>query len=135
MKKNIIDIKRELVDRLFAAIHKDYDELTIHMDGIGNIIPGANGVCVKRLAHHKFALSTEHKSVTTKYTYKLHIMNIIGEIYNWETEIAKFESLDPETRDKLGAFIYTKCDNAPAPHNEWNDMPTTRIGKMNYFTL
>ena len=48
--------------------------------------------------------------------------------YDWETTVAKFDSLDPDTQEKLARFISAKCDNA-------QDMPTTFIGHSYYFTL
>ena len=63
--------------------------------------------------------------------YKLHVVTINdANHYDWETTIAKFESLDPETREQLERFIDAKCDNAPAA-----DMPTTFVGHAYYFTL
>ena len=125
MKKNITEIKRNLVDRLFTALHRDFNECTIYTPGIENIVPGANGITIKRLENY------DYKTNKTTLRYKLHIVTINdANHYDWETTVAKFESLDPETREQLERFILAKCDNAPA-----TDMPTTFIGHAYYFTL
>lgn len=124
MKKNITEIKRNLVDRLFTVLHRDYNECTIYTPGIEDIVPGANGITIKRLENY------DYKTNKTSLRYKLHVVTINdANHYDWETIIAKFDSLDPDTREKLERFIYAKCDNAPA------DMPTTFVGHAYYFTL
>lgn len=130
MNKNITNTKRALVDRLFAILHRDYRECTIYIPGLETIVPDSNAIEIKRLDHFDF-----NTSVTT-YRYKLNVVRINDEKHwEWETEITKFESLDPETRDRLVAFLNTKCDNAPAPFGAWLDMPTTLVGRAYYFTL
>ena len=125
MKKNITEIKRNLVDRLFTVLHRDYNECTIYTPDIDNIVPGANGITIKRLENY------DYKTNKTSLRYKLHVVTINdANHYDWETTIAKFDSLDPDTREKLERFINAKCDNAPAA-----DMPTTFIGHAYYFTL
>ena len=125
MEKHITEIKRNLVDRLLTVLHRDYNECTIYTPGIENIVPGANGVTIKRLENY------DYKTNKTSLRYKLHIVTINdANHYDWETTIAKFDSLDPDTREKLVRFINAKCDNAPAA-----DMPTTFIGHAYYFTL
>ena len=125
MKKNITEIKRNLVDRLFAVLHRDYNECTIYTPGIENIVPGANGVTIKRLENY------DYKTNKTSLRYKLHVVTINdANHYDWETTIAKFDALDPDTRERLERFINAKCDNAPAA-----DMPTTFIGHAYYYTL
>ena len=125
MKKNITEIKRNLVERLFTVLHRDYNECTIYTPGIENIVPGANGITIKRLENY------DYKTNKTSLRYKLHVISINdANHYDWETTIAKFDSLDPDTREKLERFINAKCDNAPAA-----DMPTTFIGHAYYFTL
>ena len=125
MKKNITEIKRNLVDRLFTVLHRDYNECTIYTPGIENIVPGANGITIKRLENY------DYKTNKTSLRYKLHVISINdANHYDWETTIAKFDSLDPDTREHLERFINAKCDNAPAA-----DMPTTFIGHAYYFTL
>ena len=125
MKKNITEIKRNLVDRLFTVLHRDYNECTIYTPGIEDIVPGANGITIKRLENYNY------KTNKTSLRYKLHVVTINDAThYDWETTIAKFDSLDPDTREKLERFINTKCDNAPAA-----DMPTTFVGHAYYFTL
>ena len=125
MKKNITEIKRNLVERLFTVLHRDYNECTIYTPGIEGIIPGANGITIKRLENY------DYKTNKTSLRYKLHIVTINdANHYDWETIITKFESLDPDTQEKLVRFINAKCDNAPAA-----DMPTTFIGHAYYFTL
>ena len=125
MKKNITEIKRNLVDRLFTVLHRDYNECTIYTPGIEDIVPGANAITIKRLENY------DYKTNKTSLRYKLHVVTINdANHYDWETTIAKFDSLDPDTREKLERFINAKCDNAPAA-----DMPTTFIGHAYYFTL
>ena len=125
MKKNITEIKRNLVKRLFTVLHRDFNECTIYTPGIENIVPGANGITIKRLENY------DYKTNKTSLRYKLHIVTINdASLYDWETTIAKFDSLDPDTREKLERFINAKCDNAPAA-----DMPTTFVGHAYYFTL
>ena len=125
MKKNITEIKRNLVERLFTVLHRDYNECTIYTPGIEDIIPGANAITIKRLENY------DYKTNKTSLRYKLHIVTINdASFYDWETTIAKFDSLDPDTRKKLERFINAKCDNAPAA-----DMPTTFVGHAYYFTL
>lgn len=125
MKKNITEIKRNLVERLFTVLHRDYNECTIYTPGIEAIVPGANGITIKRLENY------DYKTNKTTLRYKLHIVTINdANHYDWETTVAKFDSLDPDTRAKLERFINAKCDNAPAA-----DMPTTFIGHAYYFTL
>ena len=125
MKRNITEIKRNLVDRLFTVLHRDYNECTIYTPGIEGIIPGANGVTIKRLENY------DYKTNKTSLRYKLHVVTINdANHYDWETTVAKFDSLDPDTREQLERFINAKCDNAPAA-----DMPTTFIGHAYYFTL
>ena len=125
MKKNITEIKRNLVERLLTILHRDYNECTIYTPGIENIVPGANGITIKRLENY------DYKTNKTSLRYKLHIVTINdASLYDWETTIAKFDSLDPDTREKLERFINAKCDNAPAA-----DMPTTFVGHAYYFTL
>ena len=125
MKKNITEIKRNLVERLFTVLHRDYNECTIYTPGIENIVPGANGITIKRLENY------DYKTNKTSLRYKLHVISINdANHYDWETTIAKFDSLDPDTREHLERFINAKCDNAPAA-----DMPTTFIGHAYYFTL
>ena len=125
MKKNITEIKRNLVDRLLTVLHRDYNECTIYTPGIEDIVPGANGITIKRLENY------DYKTNKTTLRYKLHVVTINdANHYDWETTIAKFDSLDPDTREKLERFISAKCDNAPAA-----DMPTTFVGHAYYFTL
>ena len=125
MKKNITEIKRNLIEHLFAVLHRDYNECTIYTPGIENIVPGANGITIKRLENY------DYKTNKTSLRYKLHVVTINdANHYDWETTIAKFDSLDPDTRAKLVRFINAKCDNAPAA-----DMPTTFVGRAYYFTL
>ena len=125
MKKNITETKRNLVDRLFTVLHRDYNECTIYTPDIDNIVSGANGITIKRLENY------DYKTNKTSLRYKLHVVTINdANHYDWETTIAKFDSLDPDTREKLERFINAKCDNAPAA-----DMPTTFIGHAYYFTL
>ena len=125
MKKNITEIKRNLVERLFTVLHRDYNECTIYTPGIEGIIPGANGITIKRLENY------DYKTNKTSLRYKLHVVTINdANHYDWETTIAKFDSLDPDTREQLERFINAKCDNAPAA-----DMPTTFVGHAYYFTL
>ena len=125
MKKNITEIKRNLVDRLFTVLHRDYNECTIYTPGIEAIVPGANGITIKRLENY------DYKTNKTTLRYKLHIVTINdANHYDWETTIAKFDSLDPDTREKLERFINAKCDNAPAA-----DIPTAFVGHAYYFTL
>ena len=125
MKKNITEIKRNLVDRLYAVLHRDYNECTIYSPGINNIVPGANGITIKRLENY------DYKTNKTSLIYKLHIVTI-NEVnhYDCVTTITKFESLDPDTREQLERFINAKCDNAPVA-----DIPTTLVGHAYYFTL
>ena len=123
MKKNITEIKRNLVERLFTVLHRDYNECTIYTPGIENIIPGANGITIKRLENY------DYKTNKTSLRYKLHVVTINdANHYDWETTVAKFDSLDPDTRKQLERFISAKCDNA-------SDMQTTFIGHAYYFTL
>ena len=125
MKKNITEIKRNLVDRLFTVLHRDYNECTIYTPGIEDIVTGANGVTIKRLENY------DYKTNKTTLRYKLHVVTINdANHYDWETTVAKFDSLDPYTRERLERFINAKCDNAPAA-----DMPTTFVGHAYYFTL
>lgn len=125
MKKNITEIKRNLVDRLFTVLHRDYNECTIYTPGIEGIITGANGITIKRLENY------DYKTNKTTLRYKLHVVTINdANHYDWETTIAKFDSLDPDTREKLVRFINAKCDNAPV-----TDIPTTFVGHAYYFTL
>ena len=125
MKKNITEIKRNLIERLFTVLHRDYNECTIYTPGIENIVPGANGITIKRLENY------DYKTNKTSLRYKLHVISIKdANHYDWETTVAKFDSLDPDTREKLVRFINAKCDNAPSA-----DMPTTFIGHAYYFTL
>ena len=125
MKKNITEIKRTLVERLFTVLHRDYKECTIYTPGIENIIPGANGITIKRLENY------DYKTNTTSLRYKLHLVTINdASHYEWETTVAKFDSLDTDTREHLARFINAKCDNAPAA-----DIPTTFVGRAYYFTL
>ena len=125
MKKNITEIKRNLIERLFTVLHRDYNECTIYTPGIEAIIPGANGITIKRLENY------DYKTNKTSLRYKLHVVTINdANHYDWETTVAKFDSLDPDTREKLERFINVKCDNAPAA-----DMPTTFVGHAYYFTL
>ena len=49
MKKNITEIKRNLIEHLFTVLHRDYNECTIYTPGIENIVTGANGITIKRL--------------------------------------------------------------------------------------
>ena len=125
MKKNITEIKRNLVDRLLTVLHRDYNECTIYTPGIEDIIPGANAITIKRLENY------DYKTNKTSLRYKLHVVTINdANHYDWETIVTKFESLDPDTREKLERFINAKCDNAPV-----QDMPTTFVGHAYYFTL
>lgn len=125
MKKNITEIKRNLIERLFTVLHRDYNECTIYTPGIEAIVPGANGITIKRLENY------DYKTNKTSLRYKLHVVTINdANHYDWETTVAKFDSLDPDTREKLERFILAKCDNAPAA-----DMPTTFVGHAYYFTL
>ena len=130
MKKNITETKRNLVDRLFTVLHRDYNECTIYTPDIDDFVPGANGIKIKRLENYDF------KTNKSSFRYKLHVVTINdANHYEWETTVARFESLDPETREQLERFINAKCDNAPAPLNAWLDMPTTLVGHAYYFTL
>lgn len=130
MKKNITETKRNLVDRLFTVLHRDYNECTIYTPEIDDIVSGANGINIKRLEKYDF------KTNKSSFRYKLHVVTINdANHYEWETIVARFESLDPETREQLERFINYKCDNAPAPLNAWLDMPTTLVGHAYYFTL
>ena len=123
MKKNITEIKRNLIERLFTVLHRDYNECTIYTPGIENIVPGANGITIKRLENY------DYKTNKTSLRYKLHVVTINdANHYDWETTVAKFDSLDPDTREKLERFISAKCDNA-------SDMSTTFIGHAYYYTL
>ena len=125
MKKNITEIKRNLVDRLFTVLHRDYNECTIYIPSIENIVHGANGITIKRLENY------DYKTNKTTLRYKLHLVAINdANHYDWETTVAKFESLDPDTREQLERFILAKCDNAPE-----TDMTTTFVGHAYYFTL
>ena len=125
MKKNITEIKRNLIENLFAVLHRDYNECTIYTPGIENIVPGANGITIKRLENY------DYKTNKTSLRYKLHIVTINdASHYDWETTVAKFDSLDPDTREQLERFIDDKCDNAPAA-----DIPTAFVGHAYYFTL
>ena len=125
MKKNITEIKRKLVERLFTVLHRDYNECTIYTPGIEAIVPGANGITIKRLENY------DYKTNKTTLRYKLHIVTINdANHYDWETTIAKFDSLDPDTREKLERFISAKCDNAPT-----TDISTTFVGHAYYFTI
>ena len=54
MKKNITETKRNLVDRLFTVLHRDYNECTIYTPDIDDIVPGANGIKIKRLENYDF---------------------------------------------------------------------------------
>lgn len=130
MKKNITETKRNLVDRLFTVLHRDYNECTIYTPEIDDIVSGANGINIKRLENYNY------KTGKSSFRYKLHVVTINdANHYEWETIVARFESLDPETREQLEWFINYKCDNAPAPLNAWLDMPTTLVGHAYYFTL
>ena len=130
MKKNITETKRNLVDRLFTVLHRDYNECTIYTPDIDDIVSGANGINIKRLENY------DYKTGKSPFRYKLHVVTINdANHYEWETIVARFESLDPETREQLERFINYKCDNAPAPLNAWLDMPTTLVGHAYYFTL
>lgn len=125
MKKNITEIKRNLIERLFTVLHRDYNECTIYTPGIEAIVPGANGITIKRLENY------DYKTNKTSLRYKLHIVTINdANHYDWETTVAKFDSLDPDTREQIERFIIAKCDNAPAA-----DIPTTFVGHAYYFTL
>ena len=125
MKKNITEIKRNLVERLLTALHRDYNECTIYTPGIEAIVPGANAITIKRLVNY------DYKTNKTSLRYKLHVVTINdANHYDWETTVAKFDTLDPDTREKLERFINAKCDNAPAA-----DMPTTFVGHAYYYTL
>lgn len=130
MKKNITETKRNLVDRLFTVLHRDYNECTIYTPEIDDIVSGANGINIKRLENYNY------KTGKSSFRYKLHVVTINdANHYEWETIVARFESLDPETREQLERFINYKCDNAPAPLKAWLDMPTTLVGHAYYFTL
>ena len=121
MKKNITEIKRNLVERLFTVLHRDYNECTIYTPGIDDIVPGANGITIKRLENY------DYKTNTTTLRYKLHVVTINdANHYDWETIVTKFDSLDTDTRERLEWFINAKCDNAPT---------TTLVGHAYYFTL
>ena len=125
MKKNITEIKRNLVARLFTVLNRDYNECTIYTPGIENIVTGANGITIKRLENY------DYKTNKTSLRYKLHVVTINdASNYDWETTVAKFDSLDPDTREQLERFINAKCDNAHS-----TDMPTTLVGHAYYFTL
>ena len=125
MKKNITETKRNLVDRLFTVLHRDYNECTIYTPDIDNIVSGANGITIKRLENY------DYKTNKTSLRYKLHIVAINdANHYDWETIVAKFESLDPDTREHLERFINAKCDNAHT-----TDVPTAFVGHAYYFTL
>lgn len=125
MKKNITEIKRNLVDRLFTVLHRDYNECTIYTPDIDDIVSGANGINIKRLEKY------DYKTNKTSLRYKLHVVTINdASHYDWETTVAKFDSLDPDTREQIERFIIAKCDNAPTP-----DIPTTFVGHAYYFTL
>ena len=125
MKKNITEIKRNHIEHLFTVLHRDYNECTIYTPGIENIVTGANGITIKCLENY------DYKTNKTSLRYKLHVISINdANHYDWETTVAKFDSLDPDTREKLVRFINAKCDNAPSA-----DMPTTFIGHAYYFTL
>ena len=130
MKKNITEPKRNLVDRLFPVLTRDYNDCTIYPPEIDDIVSGANGINIKRLENYNY------KTGKSSFRYKLHVVTINdANHYEWETIVARFESLDPETREQLERFINYKCDNAPAPLNAWLDMPTTLVGHAYYFTL
>ena len=125
MKKNITEIKRNLVDRILTVLHRDYNECTIYTPGIDNIVSGANGITIKRLENY------DYKTNKTSLRYKLHVVAINdASHYDWETIITKFEALDPDTREHLERFINAKCDNAHT-----TDMPTAFVGHAYYFTL
>lgn len=125
MKKNITETKRNLVDRLFSVLHRDYNECTIYTPDIDDIVFGANGINIKRLEKY------DYKTNKTSLRYKLHVVTINdASHYDWETTVAKFDSLDPNTREQIERFIIAKCDNAPTP-----DIPTTFVGHAYYFTL
>ena len=125
MKKNITEIKRNLVERLFTVLHRDYNECTIYTPGIEAIVPGANGITIKRLENY------DYKTNKTTLRYKLHVVTINdANHYDWETTVAKFESLDPDTREHLERFINAKCDNAHT-----TDIQTAFVGHAYYFTL
>ena len=130
MKKNITETKRNLVDRLFTVLHRDYNECTIYPPEIDDIVSGANGINIKRLENYNY------KTGKSSFRYKLHVVTINdANHYEWETTVARFDSLDPDTLEQLERFINAKCDNAPAPLNAWLDMPTTLVGHAYYFTL
>ena len=125
MKKNITEVKRNIVERLFTVLHRDYNECTIYTPGIENIVTGANGITIKCLENY------DYKTNKTSLRYKLHVVTINdANHYDWETTVAKFDSLDPDTREHLERFINAKCDNAHT-----TDMPTTFVGHAYYFTL
>ena len=125
MKKNITETKRNLVDRLFTVLHRDYNECTIYTPDIDDIVSGANGINIKRLEKY------DYKTNKSSFRYKLHVVTINdANHYEWETTVARFDSLDPETREQLERFINAKSDNA-----QTTDRPTTFVGHAYYFTL
>ena len=130
MKKNITETKRNLVDRLFTVLHRDYNECTIYTPDIDDIVSGANGINIKRVEKY------DYKTNKSSFRYKLHVVTINDANHDeGETTGARFDSLDPDTREQLERVINYKCDNAPAPLNAWLDMPTTLVGHAYYFTL
>lgn len=126
MNKNITITKRNLVDRLFAVLKRDYNECTVYMPGIETIIPGAHGIEFKRLESFNFHTST------SSFRYKLNVIAIGVNTWEYETNIGKFESLEPDTRKRLVDFINARCDMIPAVSNGLNVVP---FGKSNYYTL
>jgi Predicted unusual protein kinase len=76
-----IELRRELVAAIFAAIRKDPAELAESFHRLGLVAPGADPNTIQRLASTLLSVSTQR--TTTRERVELLANEVLAELYDW----------------------------------------------------
>ena len=76
-----LDLRRDLVAAIFAAIRKDPDELATCFNRLGLVATGADPTVIRRLA--ATLLSVANQRTTTRERVELLANEVLAELYDW----------------------------------------------------
>jgi predicted unusual protein kinase regulating ubiquinone biosynthesis (AarF/ABC1/UbiB family) len=76
-----LELRRQLVSAIFAAIRKDVDALAASFHALGLVVTGSDPEVIRRLAGT--LLSVAHQRTTTRERVELLAEEVIAELYDW----------------------------------------------------
>jgi predicted unusual protein kinase regulating ubiquinone biosynthesis (AarF/ABC1/UbiB family) len=76
-----LELRRQLVAAIFAAIRRDPDALAASFHALGLVVTGADPAVIRRLAG--VLLSVAHERNTTRERVELLAEEVIAELYDW----------------------------------------------------